>query len=69
MSYGFALGANHPVSPSLAEGRYSAKHLQKRAIFEQVEMPICQAVDKIITQKADINKTVAALLARSAGSE
>ncbi len=69
MAYGLALGAGQPVADRLAEGRHSAGHLAARAVYEQVEMPICAAVDQIVNHGAPIGATIAGLLARHAGTE
>lgn len=69
MAYGYALGAGAPTSTRLAEGRHSAATLIARAKYEQVDLPICRAVDQIINHGMDITQTIALLLARQAGEE
>jgi len=62
-------GSGMPVSDRLAEGRHSAAHLCARARFENIEMPVCMAVDQIVNHQADIQKTITSLLSRRAGLE
>ena len=69
MAYGLALGRGTSISDKLAEGRHSAAHLCARARFENIEMPVCMAVDKIVNYQADIQKTITTLLSRRAGLE
>ena len=69
MAYGLALGSGSKISEKLAEGRHSAAHLCARANYENIEMPVCMAVDKIVNHHADIQKTITALLSRRAGLE
>ena len=54
------LAARHTV----AEGVYSASAVTRMAAHLEVEMPIAGAVDQVIDQAADIDQTIAALLAR-----
>ena len=69
MAYGLALGSGSKISEKLAEGRHSAAHLCARANYENIEMPVCVAVDKIVNHHADIQATITALLSRRAGLE
>jgi len=69
MAFGMALGSGVDAPAKLAEGRHSAAHLCARARFEGIEMPVCEAVDKIVNQEADIETTIASLLSRQAGNE
>jgi glycerol-3-phosphate dehydrogenase (NAD(P)+) len=69
MAFGMALGSNISIPKKLAEGRHSAAYLCARARFEGVEMPVCEAVDKIVNHKANIKTTITELLSRQAGSE
>ena len=69
MAFGMALGSGVTIPEKLAEGRHSAAYLCARARFEGIEMPVCEAVDKIVNHKANIKTTIAKLLSRQAGSE
>lgn len=69
MAYGLALGRGEAVPDALAEGRFAAARLVRRARFEQVEMPIAEAVDRLVNQGADLADCVAELLARATGAE
>jgi glycerol-3-phosphate dehydrogenase (NAD(P)+) len=69
MAFGMALGSGVTIPEKLAEGRHSAAYLCARARFEEIEMPVCEAVDKIVNHKANIKTTIAKLLSRQAGSE
>ena len=69
MAYGFALGSGAAIISQLAEGRYSAARLVKRAEQAGITMPICEAVNMIVNHGADIPQTIACLLARQAGTE
>ena len=69
MAYGFALGSGAAIINQLAEGRYSAARLVKRAEQAGITMPICEAVNMIVNHGADIPQTIACLLARQAGTE
>ena len=64
MNFGLALGSKIKIPTDLAEGKYSVKLITKRAEFEKIEMPICQAVNEIINFNADIDKVIIKLLSR-----
>jgi glycerol-3-phosphate dehydrogenase (NAD(P)+) len=70
MSLGVALGQGRPLAAilaerqSVAEGMFTAAAAIQLAAKYAVDMPIVQAVDAILNQGADINATIAALLAR-----
>ena len=49
---------------SIAEGVYSASAVTGLAAGLGVEVPICNAVDKVINQSADIDSTIKGLLSR-----
>lgn len=53
----------------LAEGRFTASAVVQRADALNIDMPICQAVDAILNRGADIDSTVAAILARPLRAE
>jgi glycerol-3-phosphate dehydrogenase (NAD(P)+) len=69
-SLGHALGEGRDLDDilgareSVAEGVFSASGVTELARRQGVEMPICDAVDGIINRGADIDATVAGLLAR-----
>jgi glycerol-3-phosphate dehydrogenase (NAD(P)+) len=69
-SLGAALGRGENLDDilnnrvSVAEGVYSAPALSKLAARMDVHMPICQAVDQILNDGAQIDTTIADLLAR-----
>ena len=69
MAYGLALGRGETVPAALAEGRYAAARLARRAAFEGVEMPIAEMVDRLVNQQAGLMDCVAELLARQTGAE
>lgn len=48
----------------LAEGRHTANALMKRAEGVSVDLPICQAVDAILNEDADIDQQIAGILSR-----
>lgn len=50
---------------ALAEGYYTVRALMRLCDSKNVEMPICEAVYKILYQKADPQKTLGTLFARS----
>ncbi|EWY40524.1 glycerol-3-phosphate dehydrogenase [Skermanella stibiiresistens SB22] len=70
MSLGVALGEGRPLADilgerhSVAEGVHTAAAVGALAARHGVDMPICQAVDSILNQGADIDATIAALMAR-----
>lgn len=53
----------------VAEGVYTAREVQGIAARHQVEMPICQAVYRVLYENLDADKAVEALLSREPGSE
>jgi glycerol-3-phosphate dehydrogenase (NAD(P)+) len=69
-SLGAALGGGQTLAQilasrrSVAEGVASAESVVALAQSLGVEMPICEAVDQIVTHGADIDETIAGLLAR-----
>ena len=70
MSLGAALGQGRPLAEilgerhSVAEGVHTAAAVGALAARKGVDMPICQAVDAILNRGADIDATIAALMAR-----
>ena len=69
-SFGAALGRGERIEAALAasrgvvEGRFSAAATLGMARALKVEMPICEAVDAVVNRKADLERSIAALLAR-----
>ncbi len=64
MGEGAALDALLASRNSVAEGVFSAAAVSGLARRLEVEMPICAAMDGILNHHADIDATIAALLAR-----
>jgi glycerol-3-phosphate dehydrogenase (NAD(P)+) len=70
MSLGIALGQGQALADilaarvSVAEGVYTAAGANALAHKHKVEMPIVSAVDAVLNRKADIDTTIAGLLAR-----
>ena len=75
MSLGIELGRGRSLDEILAgrnsvsEGVWTAGALAAMAGREGIDMPICQAVDAILNRGADIDETMAGLLARPLKSE
>ena len=69
-SLGLALGEGQSLSAALAgargvtEGVYSARATLAMAERLGIELPICQAVDQVVNQGADLAQTIDRLLAR-----
>ena len=69
-SLGAALGEGRTLADILgerrtvAEGVYSASAINSLAAQLEIDMPIVAAVDQVINQGADIDQTIAGLLAR-----
>jgi glycerol-3-phosphate dehydrogenase (NAD(P)+) len=69
-SLGMALGKGDALGHildgrvSVAEGVYTAAAVVDLARSREVEMPICQAVDQVLNHGADLDGTIAKLLAR-----
>jgi len=74
-SLGVELGSGRPLKGilgdriSVAEGVHSAAAVVRLAARLGVEVPICRSVDKILNLSADIDTTIAELLARPVGAE
>lgn len=74
-SLGAALGRGIPLARivqariSVAEGVDSAEAVCALARRLDVDMPICRAVDAVLNRGADIDGTIAGLLARPPGAE
>ena len=69
-SFGLALGEGQSLEAALAasrgvvEGRFSAAAVAAMATSLEIEMPICAAVDAVVNRAADLEETIAKLLAR-----
>ncbi len=59
------LASTHKV----AEGVWTSRVVQKRALELQVEMPLCQAVCDVLFDQKDLHSTVAALMVRDPKNE
>jgi glycerol-3-phosphate dehydrogenase (NAD(P)+) len=68
-SYGLALGRGVPAEGNLAEGMYSCVVIARRAAQAGVEMPITEAVARVVADKADIKTEISQLLARPVEGE
>jgi glycerol-3-phosphate dehydrogenase (NAD(P)+) len=66
---GLALGRGEQPSGRLAEGKYSAAVIARRAENLDVEMPITQAVARVLESEASIASEIERLLSRPAESE
>ena len=66
---GHALGRGEPAPGALAEGALTAAALVEMAREHGVDMPICAAVDAILTGRLSVSDAVEALLARPQKSE
>lgn len=72
-TFGVALGQGKKASEAsggkLAEGSFTASVLVEMARARKIDMPIAEAVDDILREKADIGEAIARLLARPVGPE
>jgi glycerol-3-phosphate dehydrogenase (NAD(P)+) len=72
---GMLLAQRHSLSTILgelghvAEGVYTAREVQRIAQQQGVEMPICQAVYRVLYENLAADKAVEALLSRQPGEE
>jgi len=70
MSLGAALGQGRSLEQvlgerrSVAEGVYTARAVTKLAAEKGVDMPLCQAVDALLNQGADLDAIIDALMTR-----
>ena len=69
MAYGMALGQGRAPDAVLAEGRDTVAALAARARSVGVELPITDAVDKVVNHQHNLQDIVNGLLARRAGYE
>jgi glycerol-3-phosphate dehydrogenase (NAD(P)+) len=70
MSLGKALGEGQTLDDimasrnSVAEGVHTAKAVARLSAEQNIDMPICQAMDRILHHGASVNEEIEALLAR-----
>lgn len=69
MAFGLALGSGNLPSNRLSEGRNAAALVTARAVFENIDMPLCFAIDQILNHGQGLQDTLTALLSRHAGTE
>ena len=64
MAFGMALGRGETPSGQLAEGSRTVAALANLAACHKIDLPITNAVNKLVNHGEDLQKIVAALLAR-----
>ena len=69
MAFGIALGRGEAPSSKLAEGSRTVSQLAGLAKSKNIDLPITNAVDKLLNHGQDLHTVVASLLARRAGVE
>ena len=69
MAFGISLGSGEKPSPALAEGSRTVGHLARLAADQKIDLPLTNAVDRLINHGHDLHEIVAGLLARRAGIE
>lgn len=69
MAFGMALGRGETPSSQLAEGSRTVAALANLAAHHKIDLPITNAVDKLVNQGEDLQQIVAGLLARPAHTE
>jgi len=69
MAFGMALGRGETPPAKLAEGSRTVSQLAALAKAKGVDLPITNAVDKLVNHGQDLHSVVASLLARRAGAE
>ena len=69
MAFGLALGRGESPSGELAEGRHTVASLARLAALHKIDVPITDAVDKLVNHGEDLHQIVAGLLARPAHAE
>ena len=69
MAYGMALGRGEAPPSKLAEGSRTVAQLAGLAKSKGVDLPITNAVDKLVNHGQDLHEIVASLLARRVGAE
>ena len=69
MAFGVALGRGEAPSGQLTEGSRTVAALAHLAVHHKIDVPITNAVDKLVNHGEDLHKIVAGLLARPAHTE
>ena len=69
MAFGMALGRGETPSGQLAEGSRTVTALAHLAAHHNIDVPITNAVDKLVNHGEDLHQIVAGLLARPAHTE
>jgi len=69
MAFGMALGRGETPSGQLAEGSRTVAALAYLAAHHNIDVPITNAVDKLVNHGEDLHQIVAGLLARPAHTE
>ena len=69
MAFGMALGRGETPSGQLAEGSHTVAALAHLAAHHNIDVPITNAVDKLVNHGEDLHQIVAGLLARPAHTE
>ena len=69
MAFGMALGRGETTSGQLAEGSRTVAALAHLAAHHNIDVPITNAVDKLVNHGEDLHQIVAGLLARPAHTE
>ena len=69
MAFGMALGRGETPSGQLAEGSRTVAALAHLAAHHNIDVPITNAVNKLVNQGEDLHQIVAGLLARPAHTE
>ena len=69
MAFGMALGRGETPSDQLAEGSRTVAALAHLAAHHNIDVPITNAVDKLVNHGEDLHQIVAGLLARPAHTE
>ena len=69
MAFGMALGRNKKPEQKLTEGTRAADLLSARATYENIELPITQAIHRILKQPERIESEISTLLARAVNTE
>jgi glycerol-3-phosphate dehydrogenase (NAD(P)+) len=69
MAFGMALGRGENPSGQLAEGSRTVAALAQLAAHHNIDVPITNAVDKLVNHGEDLHQIVAGLLARPAHTE
>jgi glycerol-3-phosphate dehydrogenase (NAD(P)+) len=68
-SLGLALGRGETPSSQLAEGAFTAPILVEMARARNIDMPIAESVERVLSQRASIDEVIEALLTRPVKAE